>query len=97
MLVDTFERQPSFAAQDKVYVASLLTAALARNMQYCTEVVLQLLVNLIAKSVDSKCPQLMLRRTESVVEKMLANWMALCLYDYLQVLSSTYLDVMNIS
>uniref|UniRef100_A0A914WT31 Sema domain-containing protein n=1 Tax=Plectus sambesii TaxID=2011161 RepID=A0A914WT31_9BILA len=83
-LVDTLERQPTFSAQDRVYVASLLTATLARNMQYCTEVVMTLLSQLIDKSVSGKFPQLMLRRTESVVEKMLANWIALCLYDYMQ-------------
>uniref|UniRef100_A0A1B0DHC7 IPT/TIG domain-containing protein n=1 Tax=Phlebotomus papatasi TaxID=29031 RepID=A0A1B0DHC7_PHLPP len=34
--------------------------------------------------VTSKHPQLMLRRTDSVVEKMLTNYMALCMYDYLK-------------
>lgn len=81
--VDSLERQPTFSAQDRVYVASLLTAALARNMQYCTEVTMMLLGQLVEKSVQSRYPQLMLRRTESIVEKMLANWIALCLFDYL--------------
>ncbi|KAG1679056.1 Plexin-B [Nymphon striatum] len=38
-----------------------------------------LLLRLIDKSVGNKHPQLMLRRTESVVEKLLTNWMALCI------------------
>lgn len=33
----------------------------------------------------SKNPKLMLRRTESVVEKMLTNWMSICMYSYLKV------------
>jgi len=36
------------------------------------------------KAVSTKHPQLMLRRTESVVEKMLSNWMALSMYYYLK-------------
>ncbi|KAL1242573.1 Plexin-B [Trichinella spiralis] len=82
--VRTLEGQSSFAAPDKVYVGSLLTAALMNNMQYLTEVVIALLRQLIARAGLEKHPQVMLRRTESVVEKMLANWIALCLYEYLQ-------------
>uniref|UniRef100_A0A8D0G2K4 Uncharacterized protein n=1 Tax=Strix occidentalis caurina TaxID=311401 RepID=A0A8D0G2K4_STROC len=42
-----------------------------------------LLVDLIDASA-SKNPKLMLRRTESVVEKMLTNWMSICMYSYLR-------------
>lgn len=43
-----------------------------------------LLVDLIDASA-AKNPKLMLRRTESVVEKMLTNWMSICMYSYLKV------------
>ena len=33
----------------------------------------------------AKNPKLMLRRTESVVEKMLTNWMSICMYSCLRV------------
>lgn len=33
----------------------------------------------------TKNPKLMLRRTESVVEKMLTNWMSICMYSCLRV------------
>lgn len=54
------------------------------KMEYATDVLRCLLLRLIEKSVETKHPQLMLRRTESVVEKMLTNWMALCMYKYLK-------------
>jgi plexin A len=54
------------------------------KMEYATDVLRSLLLRLIDKSVLTKHPQLMLRRTESVVEKMLTNWMALCMYKYLK-------------
>lgn len=54
------------------------------KMEYATDVLRCLLLRLIDKSVASRHPQLMLRRTESVVEKMLTNWLALCMYTYLK-------------
>lgn len=43
-----------------------------------------LLINLMDRStLDGKHPQLMLRRSESVVEKMMSNWVALAMFDHL--------------
>jgi hypothetical protein len=36
----------------------------------------------------------MLRRTESIVEKMLTNWLALCLYDYMKDYAGSSLFVL---
>ncbi|CAH0774149.1 unnamed protein product [Bemisia tabaci] len=82
--IDTLESQKTFNIRDKVNVASLLMVVLMNKMEYATDVLRCLLLRLIEKSVETKHPQLMLRRTESVVEKMLTNWMALCMYKYLK-------------
>lgn len=82
--IDTLEAQKSFNIRDKVNVASLLMIILMGKMEYATDILKSLLLRLIEKSVCNKHPQLMLRRTESVVEKMLTNWMALCMYYYLK-------------
>lgn len=68
----------------RVNVASLLMIVLMGKMEYATDILKCLMLRLIEKSVNSKYPQLMLRRTESVVEKMLTNWMAICMYSYLK-------------
>lgn len=68
----------------RVNVASLLMIILMGKMEYATDILQSLLHKLINKSVGSKHPQVMLRRTETVVEKMLSNWMALCMYNYLK-------------
>ena len=68
----------------RVNVASLLIVTLMGNMEYATSVLRALLFRLMDKAVSTKHPQLMLRRTESVVEKMLSNWMALSMYYYLK-------------
>ena len=55
------------------------------KMDYATEILKALLNELIDKSVEKKHPKLMLRRTESVVEKLLTNWLSVCMYSYLKV------------
>ncbi|KAH8269817.1 hypothetical protein KR018_012241 [Drosophila ironensis] len=83
--IETLEAQrSSFSIRDRVNVASLLMVVLMNKMEYATEILKSLLLRLIDKSLASKHPQLMLRRTESVVEKMLTNYLAICMYDYLK-------------
>ncbi|XP_063883556.1 LOW QUALITY PROTEIN: plexin-B-like [Scylla paramamosain] len=82
--IDTLEAQKSFNIRDKVNVASLVTVLQMGRMEYLTEVMRCLMLRLVANAAATKHPQLMLRRTESVVEKMLTNWMALCMYNYLK-------------
>ncbi|UYV78867.1 plexB [Cordylochernes scorpioides] len=82
--IRTLEAQRCFSFRDRVNVASLLMVILMEKMEYATDVLRALLLQLVEKSVMSKHPQLMLRRTESVVEKMLTNWLSLSMYDYLK-------------
>ncbi|XP_065306120.1 plexin-B-like [Dermacentor albipictus] len=82
--IDTLENQNTFSIRDKVNVASLLMIILLDKMEYATDILRELLIRLVEKYVGTKHPQLMLRRTESVVEKMLTNWMALCMYGYIK-------------
>lgn len=65
-------------------LASLMTIALHGKLEYYTGIMKELLVDLIDASA-AKNPKLMLRRTESVVEKMLTNWMSICMYSCLRV------------
>ncbi|XP_030379385.1 plexin-B [Scaptodrosophila lebanonensis] len=82
--IETLEGQNSFNIRDRVNVASLLMVVLMNKMEYATEILKSLLLRLIDKTLASKHPELMLRRTESVVEKMLCNYLAICMYDYLK-------------
>uniref|UniRef100_A0A3Q2D9K7 Plexin b1b n=1 Tax=Cyprinodon variegatus TaxID=28743 RepID=A0A3Q2D9K7_CYPVA len=45
---------------------------------------LKTLLNDLVEQYVAKNPKLMLRRTESVVEKLLTNWMSICLYTFLR-------------
>lgn len=65
-------------------MASLLTVALHNNLVYLTEVMETLLMDLMQQNSNTQ-PKLLLRRTESIVEKLLTNWMSICLYGFLRV------------
>uniref|UniRef100_A0AAZ3PL09 Plexin-B1 n=1 Tax=Oncorhynchus tshawytscha TaxID=74940 RepID=A0AAZ3PL09_ONCTS len=82
--IHTLEAQQNFSQRDRGYVASLLTMALHDQLEYFTDVMKTLLGDLVQQYV-TKNPKLMLRRTETVVEKMLTNWMSICLYSFLKV------------
>ncbi|KAM4651060.1 plexin-D1 isoform 2-T2 [Discoglossus pictus] len=81
--IHAVELQKDFAVRDRCNLASLLTIALHDKLEYYTSIMKDLLVDLIDSSA-SKNPKLMLRRTESVVEKMLTNWMSICMYSFLR-------------
>uniref|UniRef100_A0A7N6BJ75 Sema domain-containing protein n=1 Tax=Anabas testudineus TaxID=64144 RepID=A0A7N6BJ75_ANATE len=82
--IRTLERSHDFNARAKVYFASLLTVALHGKLEYYTDIMRTLLLELMNDYVNSKNPKLMLRRSETVVERMLCNWMSICLYQFLK-------------
>uniref|UniRef100_A0A665TAT4 Plexin-B1 n=1 Tax=Echeneis naucrates TaxID=173247 RepID=A0A665TAT4_ECHNA len=81
--IHTLEVQRTFSPRDRAYVASLLTVALHGKLEYFTDILKTLLNDLVEQCV-AKNPKLMLRRTESVVEKLLTNWMSICLFSFLR-------------
>ncbi|KAM6937193.1 plexin-B2b [Xenentodon cancila] len=82
--IHTLERSHDFNARAKVYFASLLTVALHGKLEYYTDIMRTLLLELMGEYVHGKNPKLMLRRSETVVERMLCNWMSICLYQFLK-------------
>ncbi|XP_034028079.1 plexin-B1 isoform X1 [Thalassophryne amazonica] len=81
--IHALEVQRTFSPRDRAYVASLLTVALHGKLEYFTDILKTLLNDLVEQYV-AKNPKLMLRRTESVVEKLLTNWMSICLFTFLR-------------
>ncbi|XP_067284699.1 plexin-B2a [Pseudorasbora parva] len=82
--IRTLEGRQEFNARHKVYFASLLTVALHGKLEYYTDIMTTLLLELMDDYVHGKNPKLMLRRSETVVERMLCNWMSICLYQFLK-------------
>ncbi|KTG43462.1 hypothetical protein cypCar_00008481 [Cyprinus carpio] len=86
--IRTLEMQRSFSMRDRGNVASLIMTALQGRLEYATDVLKHLLSDLIDKNLESKNhPKLLLRRTESVAEKMLTNWFAFLLHKFLKILN----------
>ncbi|XP_053170952.1 plexin-B2-like, partial [Scomber japonicus] len=82
--IHTLESRPDFNARARGYFASLLTVALHGKLEYYTDITRTLLLELMDEHVQNKNPKLMLRRSETVVERMLCNWMSICLYQFLR-------------
>ncbi|KJH51742.1 plexin cytoplasmic region [Dictyocaulus viviparus] len=83
-MVRTMESNKYFLGKDRVYVGSLLMVVL-QKMGYCTEMLKQLLRELIDRTVEKKFqPKILFRRSESVAERMLAAWFTFLLHDYLR-------------
>lgn len=82
-LIETLDAQPTLSQRDRCHAASLLMVALHGKLEYLTDVMKTLLTSLIEQCV-AKNSKLVLRRTETIVEKLLTNWMAICLHSYLR-------------
>ena len=85
LFIRTLESNRYFSMRDRVNVASLIMVTLQGKMEYCTAILKTLLADLIEKCIDGKShPKLLLRRTESVAEKMLSSWFTFLLYKFLK-------------
>uniref|UniRef100_A0A8D8PT46 Plexin-A4 n=1 Tax=Cacopsylla melanoneura TaxID=428564 RepID=A0A8D8PT46_9HEMI len=85
LFIRTLESNSNFSMSDRAHVASLLMIVLRRNMKYCTDILTTLLAELIEKCMQRKSnPKLLLRRTESIAEKMVSYWFTFFLYNFLR-------------
>lgn len=85
LFIRTLESNRYFSMRERVNVASLIMVTLQSKLEYCTDILKTLLAELIEKCIDSKShPKLLLRRTESVAEKMLSAWFTFLLYKFLK-------------
>ncbi|KAK2102376.1 Plexin-C1 [Saguinus oedipus] len=82
-VIHTLEKQKNFSVKDRCLFASFLTIALQTKLVYLTSILEVLTRDLMEQSSNIQ-PKLMLRRTESVVEKLLTNWMSVCLSGFLR-------------
>ena len=82
--IQTMETDNTFTMKDRTEVASLLMVVCQDRMDYATDILKRLLSILIRRSIGKSHPKLLLRRTESVAEKLLTNWLAFCLHQHIQ-------------
>ncbi|XP_006871855.1 PREDICTED: plexin-C1 [Chrysochloris asiatica] len=82
-VIHTLEKQKNFSVKDRCLFASFLTIALQSKLVYLTSILEVLTRDLMEQSSNMQL-KLMLRCTESVVEKLLTNWMSVCLSGFLR-------------
>ncbi|UYV69643.1 PlexA [Cordylochernes scorpioides] len=97
IFIRTLESNRYFSMRDRVNVASLIMVTLQGKMEYCSDILKTLLAELIEKCIDGKShPKLLLRRTESVAEKMLSAWFTFLLYKFLRRDEVSVADCRNV-
>ncbi|CAG5132853.1 unnamed protein product [Candidula unifasciata] len=86
IFIRTLEANKDFSMKERVNVASLISVSLQTQMEYATEILKTLLAELIEKTIENPKvhPKILLRRNESVAEKMLTNWFTFLLYKFLK-------------
>lgn len=87
-LVNTLEQQKTFTHNDRIRFGSLLMLALLNKMEYAFDIIRQLLAQLINRFASTKHPNQLIRRTETVVETMLVDWLSICMFKYAKEVSS---------
>ncbi|XP_076803971.1 plexin-A4-like [Clavelina lepadiformis] len=81
--IKALEGQRSFSMTEKAKVAGLIFVILHDRLYYATEILENLLADLIQRNLaGSNHPKLLLRRTESVAEKMLTHWFSILLHRF---------------
>uniref|UniRef100_A0AC34RQY4 Sema domain-containing protein n=1 Tax=Panagrolaimus sp. JU765 TaxID=591449 RepID=A0AC34RQY4_9BILA len=82
--VRTIDENKYLLQKDRVYVGSLLMVILQERMDYCTDILKQLLKDLIRRNLEARFqPKILFRRAESVAERMLSVWFSFLMYRYL--------------
>ncbi|XP_077977794.1 plexin-A2-like [Glandiceps talaboti] len=87
VFIRTLEEQKMMTTKDKVNVGSLLTITLhrERKMMHLTDVLKVLLAEAAEEAEIQNRTKSMLRRTESIMEKLLTNWFLLSLYPFIKI------------
>ncbi|XP_038061896.1 plexin-B-like [Patiria miniata] len=88
LFIQTLDAESSskLSIREKQSIASLLTVImiLENKLVYMTDIMITLMTQLIENAADSNRTRQLFCRTESILEKLLSNWVALCLYDQLK-------------
>ncbi|RNA23642.1 plexin-A2 isoform X1 [Brachionus plicatilis] len=88
----------NFLLQDRINLASYLSICLQDRLDYFTDILFTLVAELIQKVIESKNnPKILFRRNESIAEKMLTNWFAFLLYDFIKECTGTPLYILFLS
>ncbi|XP_052780428.1 plexin-A1-like isoform X2 [Mya arenaria] len=92
--IRALEKQNNFTIHDRSDVATYLMVINQDNVEFLTSILTDLLDELIDKNVAANTPKLLLLRSDSVAEKLLAHWLSICLYHYLKEQTGSVLFIL---
>ncbi|XP_041460479.1 plexin-A4-like isoform X2 [Lytechinus variegatus] len=83
--IQCLDEAKSLKQKDRVNIASLISTILTTEgrFDYLTDVTLTLMADKIEDSDENRLKQLF-KSVQSILEKLLSNWVALCMYKHLQ-------------
>ncbi|XP_022111248.1 plexin-B1-like [Acanthaster planci] len=88
LLIQTLDAESNskLSIREKQLIASLLTVTMIteNKLVYLTDIMITLMTLLIENAADSNRTRQLFCRTESILDKLLSNWVAFCLYDHLK-------------
>ncbi|XP_072180999.1 plexin-B1-like [Diadema setosum] len=84
--IDRLEERNLHNKRARVNFASLITVILVTEgkMAYLTEVLMSYIKRDVERAAEKGHMVSLFKRTETIVEKLLSNWIALCMYDFLK-------------
>ncbi len=82
-LIDLVENQMGVSVKERINFASLISVVLSTRMAYFSDILKTLLESFLNSAMNSRHADSTFRRSDSVVEKLLNNWLSICLYDYI--------------
>ncbi|VDD82280.1 unnamed protein product [Mesocestoides corti] len=97
LLVRAIESNRNIDARAKSQIASLLSIILQPNMEYFTQIIMLLIADQLRKSRDHGGDSRLLtafRRAESVVAKLLSNWLTFLLYNFINEHAAEHLFIL---
>ncbi|XP_064606083.1 plexin-B2-like [Liolophura sinensis] len=75
------ETEKKMTARDKSYLANIVTVILLDKLDYLMQIWMELFKEHVSRAVERKQQKQIMRRNETIVEKMISNWLSLCMYD----------------
>ncbi|XP_072025087.1 plexin-A2-like [Amphiura filiformis] len=85
-MIQILDDDKSIPNKDRLSIASMLTVLmiLENKLPYLTDVMMTLMTAQVQDAIEEERPTRLFQRTELIMEKLLSNWIALSLYDFLK-------------
>ncbi|XP_052781258.1 plexin-B-like isoform X2 [Mya arenaria] len=83
-LITTMDKQTHFFIKEKSNFAGNLCAIMMGRMDYMHEVLQVLITKMVVDPSSKRDVRSLFRRSESITEKLLSDWLSLCLYPHLK-------------